>query len=64
MCPLNQPKKDPIHLYSVSPHLPQFQHSAGATLFSLSGSSLGQSIFQLWDPVEWLEHLAVNAIVI
>ncbi len=28
--PTNQPKKDPFHLYSLSPHLPQFQQSAGA----------------------------------
>ncbi len=26
-----QPRKDPLHLYSVSPHLPQYQQSAGAT---------------------------------
>ncbi len=37
--PMNQPRKNPIHLYSLSPHSPQFQQSAGATtpLYSLSG---------------------------
>jgi hypothetical protein len=29
--PTNQPRKDPFHLYSLSPHSPQFQQSAGAT---------------------------------
>jgi hypothetical protein len=29
--PTNQPRKDLFHLYSLSPHSPQFQHSAGAT---------------------------------
>jgi hypothetical protein len=29
--PMNQPKKDLFHLYSLSPHLPQLQQSAGAT---------------------------------
>jgi hypothetical protein len=28
---MNQPKKDPFHLYSLGPHSPQFQQSAGAT---------------------------------
>jgi hypothetical protein len=27
---MNQPRKDFFHLYSLSPHLPQFQQSAGA----------------------------------
>jgi hypothetical protein len=27
----NQPRKDPFHLYSLSPHSPQFQQSAEAT---------------------------------
>jgi hypothetical protein len=31
MSPTNQPRKDPFHVYSLSPHLPQFQQSAGAT---------------------------------
>ncbi len=29
--PTNQPRKDPLHLYSMSPHLSQLQQSAGAT---------------------------------
>jgi hypothetical protein len=34
--PTRQPKKDPFHLYALSPHSPQFQRSAGATpLWSL-----------------------------
>ncbi len=34
----NQRRKDPFHLYSLSPHSPQFQQSAGATLrYSLPG---------------------------
>jgi hypothetical protein len=32
-----QPRKDHFHLYFLSPHLPQFQQSAGAPLSSLSG---------------------------
>jgi hypothetical protein len=33
---MNQPRKDAFHMYSKSPHLPQFQKSAGATpLWSL-----------------------------
>jgi hypothetical protein len=27
----NKPTKDPFHMYSLSPHLSQFQQSAGAT---------------------------------
>ncbi len=30
--PKNQPRKNPSHMYSLSPHQPQFQQSAGATL--------------------------------
>jgi hypothetical protein len=34
----DQPRKNPFHLYSLSPHSPQFHQSAGATpLYSLSG---------------------------
>jgi hypothetical protein len=34
----NQPRKDTFHLYTLSPHSPQFQQSAGATpLSGLSG---------------------------
>ncbi len=34
----NQPRKNHFHLYSMSPHLPQFQQSARATpLSGLSG---------------------------
>ncbi len=29
--PTNQPRKDPFHLYSLRPHSPKFQQSAGAT---------------------------------
>ncbi len=29
--PTNQPRRNPFHLYSVSPHLRQFQQSTGAT---------------------------------
>ncbi len=29
--PVNQPRGDSFHLYSLSPHLPQFQRSIGAT---------------------------------
>ncbi len=29
--PTNQPREDLFHLYSLSPHSPQFQQSAGAT---------------------------------
>jgi hypothetical protein len=29
--PTDQPRKDPFHLYSLSPHSPQFQQSAVAT---------------------------------
>ncbi len=29
--PINHSRKDPFHLYSISPHLVQFQQSAGAT---------------------------------
>jgi len=35
--PTNQPRKDPFHLSSLSPHFLQFQQSAGAT--------------PLWSPV-------------
>jgi hypothetical protein len=43
--PTNQPRKDPFHLYSISPNLPQFQQSAGATpLWSLC-SKLGRLVF-------------------
>ncbi len=38
--PTNQPRKDPFHLYSLSPHSPQFQQSTGAaTLQSLRSST-------------------------
>jgi hypothetical protein len=38
----NQRRKDPFHLYSLRPHSPQFQQSAGATLLnSLSGGQEG-----------------------
>jgi hypothetical protein len=30
--PTIQPRRDPVHLYSLSPHLPQFLQSEGATL--------------------------------
>jgi hypothetical protein len=30
--PKNQRRKDPLHMYSLSPHLSQFQQFAGATL--------------------------------
>jgi hypothetical protein len=32
--PKKQPRKDPFHMYSKSPHLPQFQQSASATRLS------------------------------
>jgi hypothetical protein len=39
--PTNQPRKDSFHLYSLSPHSPQFQQSAGATTFySLSDPTM------------------------
>ncbi len=28
--PTNHPRKDPFHMYSLSPHSPQFQQSAGS----------------------------------
>ncbi len=35
--PTNQPRKDPLHLYPLSPHSPKFQQSAGGPpLSSLS----------------------------
>ncbi len=33
--PMNQPWKEPFHLYSLSPHFPQFRQSARAILSSL-----------------------------
>jgi len=33
--PINRPKKDTFNMYSLSPHLPQFQRSTGATPSSL-----------------------------
>jgi hypothetical protein len=35
--PMNEPRKDPFHLFSLNSHSPQFQELAGATpLYSLS----------------------------
>jgi hypothetical protein len=34
---MNQPRKGPFHLYSLSPHSPQFQQLAVSTISSLSG---------------------------
>jgi hypothetical protein len=35
--PMNQSRKGPCHLYSLKPHLPQFQQLAGATpIYSLN----------------------------
>jgi hypothetical protein len=31
--PTNQPRKDRFHLYSLSPHSPQFQQSAGTIIY-------------------------------
>ncbi len=33
------PRKDPFHMYSLSPHSLQFQQSAGATPYNLSGEN-------------------------
>jgi hypothetical protein len=44
----DQPREDPFHLYSISPHLPQFQQSAGATpLWSRQYSGQPEIGFQL-----------------
>ncbi len=41
LCQMNQPRKDPFHIYSKIPHLPQFgTRKQGPPLSSLSG----------WDP--------------
>jgi hypothetical protein len=46
--PTNQPRKDPFHLYSLSPRPPQFQESAGATpIFSLWFLSKNSKFYQL-----------------
>jgi hypothetical protein len=38
--PTKESRTDPFHLYSLSPHSPQFQQLAGtAFLYSLSGTS-------------------------
>jgi hypothetical protein len=42
MSPATQPRKDPLHFYSTSPHLPHFQQSAVAIpLSGLSGLCTG-----------------------
>ncbi len=47
--PMNQPRKDPFHLYSLSPHSHQFQQSAGATpLSSLSGRTYRDTPKYYW----------------
>jgi hypothetical protein len=38
--PTKQPSEDPCHLYSISPHMPQFQQRAGATALWASTASL------------------------
>jgi hypothetical protein len=53
--PRNQPRKDPFNLYSLSPHLPQFQQSVGGhpSLVSLGRAHIqhqekaGSSLFFL-----------------
>jgi hypothetical protein len=45
--PTNQPSNDPFHLYSLSPHSPQFQQSAGDTpLSGLSGGNRGEEMLE------------------
>ncbi len=39
--PKNNQRKDPLHLYSLSPHASQFQQSAGATPESLWPNQIG-----------------------
>ncbi len=44
--PTNQPRKNPFHLYSYSPHLPVLTVSRGPPLSSLSGSVLERELVQ------------------
>ncbi len=41
---MNQPRKDPFHLYSLNPHSPQFQQSFGATPLRLSDPKLAIAV--------------------
>jgi hypothetical protein len=41
---MNQPRKDPFHLSSFSPHSPQFQQSAGAIPLSLSDKNKSKNL--------------------
>jgi len=59
--PTNQTRKDPFHLYSLSPHLPQFEQSAGGVG--------GTPLLSLWyishvhflvAPAYWPASLARN----
>ncbi len=38
LCQMNQPRKDPFHMYSKSPHLPQFQEVSKGHPFLVSPS--------------------------
>ncbi len=56
--PTNQPKKNPFHMYALSPHLTQFQQSAGDTpLWSLCPTWISREMVQHWSvggSVGWL----------
>jgi hypothetical protein len=45
--PTNQPRKNPFHMYSKSPHLPQFQQSAGASPLWSLWAALSTNLSQL-----------------
>ncbi len=64
--PTNQ-RKDPFHLYSLSPHSPQFHQSAGATLLLCMGQIVFVLFSALWTVVLYthrkiakLSHSAVD----
>jgi hypothetical protein len=45
--PMNQPRKDPFHLWTIIPHLTQFQQSAVSV--STPQSPLGTGFFFFWN---------------
>ncbi len=62
--PTNQPRKDLFHMYSLSPHLPQFQQSAGATPlwftppFTYILPQLASTWNGLWRHLHWSPTLS------
>ncbi len=55
--PTNQPREDPFHLYSLSPHSPQFQHK-GPALSSLSECEISE-LKRVHTQV-WIVHRCVS----